>query len=161
MKQIAEKSKYVTSERRNLETRVWLQILSLESKIFSALNGALSAELGLSVAKFEALAQLDRYPDGLSLGHLSQNLKVSGGNVSGLVQRLLADDLITKEMSSQDRRSFIAKLSQKGKLLFEKARVVHDLKLAECFDAVPTADLTADLASLKILSGRTRGASHE
>ena len=146
----------MTSERRNLETRVWLQILSLESKIFSALNGALSDELGLSVAKFEALAQLDRYPDGLSLGHLSQNLKVSGGNVSGLVQRLLADDLITKEMSSQDRRSFIVRLTPKGEALFKKAAEAHRRHLSERLADVSMREMEDALAALRTLASKVR-----
>src|SRR5258708_7931623 len=107
------------------ETRLWLQILSLHGDIFSSLNAVLNAEFGLSVAKFDVLAQLDRYKEGLALGQLSQNLKVSGGNVSGLVQRLLADALISKEMSREDRRSFIVRLTPKGEALFKKAVAVH------------------------------------
>ncbi len=61
-----------------VETRLWLQLLSLHGELFSSLNSMLSSEFGLSLAKFDVLAQLDRYPDGLALGQLSQNLKVSG-----------------------------------------------------------------------------------
>jgi len=57
-----------TGHRRKVETRIWLQILSLESTIFGRLNSALSAQHGLSVAKFEFLAQVDRYPEGITLG---------------------------------------------------------------------------------------------
>lgn len=132
-----------------LETRVWFQILSLQSSVFSSLNGVLNSECGLSIAKFEFLAQLDRYEDGLSLGHLSQNLKVSGGNISGLTRRLLADDLIVKEMSKDDRRSFIVRLTPKGRDLFQKASGVHRRKLARCFQQVPKQQLEAALSALK------------
>src|SRR5215471_15898908 len=108
-----------------IETRLWLQLLSLHGDVFASLNSALNSEFGLSLAKFDVLAQLDRYRDGLALGQLSQNLKVSGGNVSGLVRRLLADDLISKEMSSEDRRSFIVQLTSRGEALFSKAAEVH------------------------------------
>src|SRR5262245_44725762 len=80
------------------ETRVWLEILSLHGAVCSSLNAVLGAKLGLSLAKFDVLAQLYRYPQGLALGQLSRNLKVSGGNVSGLVQRLLTDALISKSI---------------------------------------------------------------
>ena len=81
----------VSPEKKNIvpfgqqETRVWLQVLSLHGTVFSSLNGVLGAKLRLSVAKFDVLAQLYRYPDGLPLGQLSRNLKVSGGNITGLV----------------------------------------------------------------------------
>lgn len=74
----------------------------------------MGSEHGLSVAKFELLAQIERYPEGVSLGMISSNLKVTSGNVAGLVRRLLADALITKKMSQEDRRSFIVKFTPEG-----------------------------------------------
>jgi DNA-binding MarR family transcriptional regulator len=138
------------------ETRLWLQILSLHGGIFSSLNAALNSEFGLSVAKFDALAQLDRYREGLALGQLSQNLKVSGGNVSGLVQRLLADQLISKQMSSEDRRSFIVRLTPKGGELFKKAAAFHKRHLSECFESVSAGDLETAISVVRSLSSKTR-----
>ena len=137
-----------------VETRLWLQLLSLHGELFSSLNSMLSSEFGLSLAKFDVLAQLDRYPDGLALGQLSQNLKVSGGNVSGLVQRLLADDLISKEMSSEDRRSFIVRLTPKGAALFRKAADVHKRHLSERLEGIPARELEAALSMLRSLSSK-------
>lgn len=142
--------------RRKVETRIWLHILALESTIFSRLNSALSAEFGLSVAKFEFLAQVERYPEGITLGKISENLKVTSGNVSGLVQRLLADELITRHMSQEDRRSFIVRFSPKGKQVFEKANALHKAKLAECFAEIPFEELEEALTTLGALSSRVR-----
>jgi DNA-binding MarR family transcriptional regulator len=139
-----------------IETRLWLQILSLHGEIFSSLNAVLNSEFGLSVAKFDVLAQLDRYRDGLPLGQLSQNLKVSGGNVSGLVQRLLADALISREMSSEDRRSFIVRLTPKGEALFKKAADIHKRHLSKRLESVSAQELDAALAVLRSLSSKVR-----
>lgn len=139
-----------------IETRLWLQLLSLHGEIFASLNAVLAAEFGLSLAKFDVLAQLDRYPDGLALGQLSQNLKVSGGNVSGLVQRLLADDLITKEMSSEDRRSFIVRLTSRGEALFRKAAEVHKKHLCKRLETIPARELDTALSVLRALSSKIR-----
>lgn len=143
--------------RRKVETRIWLQILSLESTIFSKLNQVLGAKFGLSVAKFEFLAQVERYPEGISLGTISSNLRVSSGNVSGLVRRILADGLITKKMSKEDRRSFIVKFSPKGKELFDQANAIHAETLEECFAEISSDELDASLVALKSLSSRIRG----
>src|SRR6266702_2411273 len=134
------------------EPRFWLQILSLHGYIFSSLNSILNVQFDLSVAKFDVLAQLDRHKEGLALGQLSQNLKVSGGNVSGLVRRLLADGLISKMMSSDDRRSFIVRLTPKGNALFQKASGIHKKHLVQCFQNASTEELEATTAALKSLS---------
>jgi DNA-binding MarR family transcriptional regulator len=134
--------------------RIWLQILSLESITFSRLNRALAEECGLSVAKFEFLAQIERYPDGVNLGTISSNLKVTGGNVSGLVRRLLASKLITKTMSQEDRRSFIVRFTPKGKKLFDKANTIHEEALATCFATIRADELEELLTALRSLSSR-------
>lgn len=139
-----------------IETRLWLQLLSLHGELFASLNAMLSSEFGLSLAKFDVLAQLDRYPQGLALGQLSQNLKVSGGNVSGLVQRLLADDLISKAMSSEDRRSFIVRLTPKGAALFRKAADIHKRHLSKRLENIPPQELDSALAVLRSLSQKIR-----
>jgi DNA-binding MarR family transcriptional regulator len=142
-----------------IETRLWLQLLSLHGDIFASLNSLLSAEFGLSLAKFDVLAQLDRDRNGLALGQLSQNLKVSGGNVSGLVQRLLADDLISREMSSEDRRSFIVRLTPKGEALFRKAADVHKRHLSQRFENISAKELDTALSVLRSLSAKIRTSS--
>ncbi|RXG97135.1 MarR family winged helix-turn-helix transcriptional regulator [Bradyrhizobium zhanjiangense] len=139
-----------------IETRLWLQLLSLHGDIFASLNALLISEFGLSLAKFDVLAQLDRDRNGLALGQLSQNLKVSGGNVSGLVQRLLADDLISKEMSSEDRRSFIVRLTPKGEALFRKAADMHKRHLSQRLETISAGELDTALSVLRSLSAKIR-----
>ncbi|MEJ2624268.1 MAG: MarR family transcriptional regulator [Pseudolabrys sp.] len=139
---------------QKVETRLWLRMLSLHSEVYSRLNRALGTELGLSVAKFDVLAQLDRFRDGLTLGQLSRNLRVTGGNVSGLVRRLSADGLITREMSSEDRRSFFVRLTPKGASVFESARRMHQRELDECFSRASVDELDKALKALNGLSSR-------
>ena len=54
----AAREKATTPATGQTETRFWLQLLSLHGELFAALNAAMIAELGLSLAKFDALAQL-------------------------------------------------------------------------------------------------------
>ena len=142
-----------SSRSRKRELRVWLCMLSLHGEIFTRLNRALSSACGLSIAKFDVLAQLDRCPEGMTLGQLSRRLKVTGGNVSGLVRRLVADGLITREMSSTDRRSFLVGLTPAGKTLFDQACVVHQAELQACFEPVSARELDAVLRALDRLNG--------
>lgn len=117
--------------KRNNETEAWHIVMDVHSQIFGALNRALSHEFGITLAKFDVLAQLYHSPSGLSQGALTQQLKVTGGNVTGLVRRLAQDDLISREMSAVDRRVFIVSLLPKGRALFLEARDRHDALLKE------------------------------
>ena len=119
--------------RADAETRVWLQLLALQNGIFGHLNRTLLRETGISLAKFEVLVQLDRYRDGISIGRLSELLKVTSGNVSALARRMLEDDLILKNMSDVDRRSFVVRLSPHGAEVFALATTVHDTCLRDIF----------------------------
>lgn len=128
---------------RNLETSVWLKLLRLHREIFERLNRMMDRELNITLAKFDVLAQLDRFPEGLTNGSLSRYLKVTGGNVTGLVRRLAADGLVSREMSADDRRMFVIRLTGKGNTVYHRARERHDELLREMFAGLPASDMEA------------------
>ncbi len=128
---------------RNLETRVWLKLLRLHGDIFERLNRMMGQELDITLAKFDVLAQLERFPEGLTHGSLSRLLKVTGGNVTGLVRRLEADGLVSREMSTDDRRMFVIRLTSGGRTVYHRARERHDALLREMFNGLPAPDLEA------------------
>lgn len=140
-----------------LETRLWLRILRIHGNIFAALNRALKNEVGLSLARFDVLAQLDHYPEGISLGELSKHLQVTGGNLSGLVKSLEADAYIVREMSAVDRRSFLVAITDKGRSVFEQALTVHRRELSDAFGAVDRALLLKCLEDMNRLQEEIRG----
>tara|TARA_R110002124_G_scaffold51244_2_gene148163 strand:- start:204 stop:692 length:489 start_codon:yes stop_codon:yes gene_type:complete len=140
-----------TSDFRKDETRLWLSVLDVYNVVYPELNRQLKERTGISISKFDVLAQLERYPDGLSMGELSARLKVSNGNVSGLVNRLRKDELVDKSMSADDRRSFVAILTPAGRQRFQEAAKVHADVLAKCFlhlDADSLAKTTSMLKSI-------------
>ena len=48
----------------------------------------------ITLPRFDLLAQLDRAPNGMTLGELSQRMMVSNGNITGLVDRLTEQGLV-------------------------------------------------------------------
>ncbi|SDG22621.1 transcriptional regulator, MarR family [Celeribacter baekdonensis] len=137
------------TDRRKNETRLWLGILDVHSFIYPELNKRLKELTAISVSKFDVLAQLNRYPEGLSMGDLSARLKVSNGNVSGLVNRLRKDGLVDKTMSTDDRRSFVAVLTPAGQQRFAEAARVHTEVLGKCLSHLDTQTLEDTTAMLK------------
>lgn len=137
---------------RSIETQAWLTLLDLHGELFGRLNRTLIREFSITLAKFDVLAQLYRNPDGLTQGILSRQLKVTGGNVTGLVRRLVADGLIDREMSATDRRVFIVRLTAKGASLYRAARDRHDDLLQPWLQPVSAQELDTLKTMLKRLS---------
>ncbi|PYB71840.1 MarR family winged helix-turn-helix transcriptional regulator [Rhizobium wuzhouense] len=146
-------------QRHVVETRLWLQILNVHRVIYTDLNTALADQFGLSVPKFDVLSHLYRYPEGLALGELSRKLRVSNGNVSGLIARLGKDGLLGKENAQTDRRSFRAYLTEHGRATFEAALAVHREVVSRAMASQSSAQidmLTEGLRSLSTGSGRDK-----
>jgi len=140
----------------NPEVRIWLRMLTLHGTVYSRLNRTFLDRFGISLAKFDVLAQLDRFGDDLSQGELSQRLKVTGGNVTGLVRRLVADGFVTRTMSASDRRSFVVRLTPNGREIFRAARDMHDELLRAWFGDLSPDELAAALTSLNLLSSQVQ-----
>ncbi|MEZ5913267.1 MAG: MarR family transcriptional regulator [Paracoccaceae bacterium] len=109
-------------------------------------------QTGVSLAKFDVLAQLVRSPDGLSMGKLSSALRVSNGNVSGLVNRLMKDGFVEKIMSDADRRSFTAKLTPLGAERFHQANTAHHEVLSRILQDLSDTELTAATDAVRKVS---------
>ncbi|TNF19781.1 MAG: MarR family transcriptional regulator [Rhodobacteraceae bacterium] len=144
------------NDQRTQETRFWLAILRVHSTIFPVLNRSLRDDAGIGLAKLDVLAQLARHPDGLSMGDLSTALKVTNGNTSGLVNRLVKDGLVDKQMSPTDRRCFTAKLTEKGADTFRAAMDSHAATLADLMQDVSRDELIGVTDALRQMSEKLR-----
>lgn len=150
-------SKTVVEQPRNprgVEAQLWLAVMDFHGDLFVRLNQALGKEFGLTLAKFDVLAQLYRFRQGLTQVLLSRHLKVTGGNITGLVRRLAADKLITREISSEDRRAVVVRATPKGIALYCAARQHHDALLQQWFEQISKEDLRDALTSLSSVSSR-------
>ena len=53
-------------------------------------------EFDVTLPRFDLMAQLDKAPNGMTLGELSQRMMVSNGNVTGLAERLVEQGLLDR-----------------------------------------------------------------
>jgi DNA-binding MarR family transcriptional regulator len=106
--------------------KLWLRLLTCSSLIETELRGALRETFNTTLPRFDFLAQLERVPDGLTMGALSQRMMVSGGNVSGIATQLVKEGLVDRSPVPDNRRTFIVKLTPKGKRTFRKMAEEHE-----------------------------------
>ncbi|MDH5538906.1 MAG: MarR family transcriptional regulator [Rhizobacter sp.] len=106
--------------------RLWLRLLSCSTDIETEIRKRLRARFGMTLARFDYLAQLHRHPQGLRMNVLSRFLMVTGGNVTGLTDELEKDGFVTREAEPDDRRSYRIALTPKGRKAFEKVASVHE-----------------------------------
>lgn len=113
------------------ELRVWLRMLSTTKLVSQEIRRRLRAEFGATLPQFDLLAQLDREPEGLRLGEISKRTMVTNGNITGLVERLEADGLVSRETPGDDRRVTVARLTDEGRRVFAEMAAVHETWVRE------------------------------
>ena len=57
---------------------------------------------------------------------LSRHLMVSNGNVTGIIDRLAAEKLVSRQAPANDRRSYIVRLTPKGLSQFSAIAKAHE-----------------------------------
>lgn len=88
-------------------------VLGTAGELERRLEEALVA-VGLSVSKFDAMEQLIRAGEPMSLGSLAGQLRCVRSNVTQLIDRLEAEGLVKRGGCSEDRRSVRAKVTPLG-----------------------------------------------
>ncbi len=133
--------------------KLWLRMLASTTHIEAEIRRRLRERFDISLARFDYMAQLFRYEDGLKMRALSRYLMVTGGNVTGLTDELERDGLVVREASPEDRRAWIVHLTPKGRRAFEAMAKEHEEWILELFagiDAKTVQQLYAQLGALRV-----------
>lgn len=100
----------------------------------SALRGS-----GLTHPQYEVLAQIAG-EEGIPLTRIGEKLLVTGGNITGIVDRLERDGLVKRKRDKEDRRIIRAFFTAKGKRLYQQASPAYDRFLKKAFGDLSSAD---------------------
>jgi len=122
--------------------RLWLRMLSCSTLIEQEIRRRLRAEFGITLPRFDLMAQLERYPDGLRMGELSKRMMVTGGNVTGITDQLEQEGLVLRVADPADRRAFSVRLTAQGRQAFQRMASVHEAWIAELLGGLPVRDKT-------------------
>ena len=133
--------------------KLWLRMLASTTQIEAEIRKRLRERFDITLARFDYMAQLYRYKDGLKMRVLSRYLMVTGGNVTGLTDELERDGLVAREADPSDRRACIVKLTAKGRRGFETMALEHEAWIHELFgglDARAVQQLHDHLGTLRV-----------
>jgi DNA-binding MarR family transcriptional regulator len=137
-----------TGDKQKL--RLWLRLLRTSRSIEAELRRRFSAEFATTLPKFDVMAALSRAPNGMKMSELSRHLMVSNGNVTGIVERLVADESVERLARAGDRRATFVRLTGKGLTRFAAMAAAH----AGWIDAILAPLSSAEVETLLRLLAR-------
>jgi DNA-binding MarR family transcriptional regulator len=120
--------------------RLWLRMLTCTMVVERHVRARLRERFGMSLPRFDLMAQLDRAADGLRMSELSRRLMVSGGNVTSLVDQLVDEGLVERRDVPGDRRASAVRLTPRGREAFLAMAAEHEGWIVELTDGLPAAD---------------------
>jgi len=128
------------SDAHHESLRLWLRLLTCTTLIEQRLRTKLRDRFAISLPRFDLMAQLERNPQGLRMGELSRRLMVTGGNVTGITDQLVAEGLVERRPIAGDRRAHAVRLTAKGKRAFDTMAAAHEEWVIAMLADVPPRD---------------------
>ena len=124
--------------------RAWLALLGTANAVKKGVDLRLRQRFGLSIARFDVLAALDRAgADGLTAGALTAWLRVSEGNTTQVTAPLVAGGLVERERHPDDGRVAIFRLSDQGRARFAAMAAENRRWIDTAFAGLDAGDIAA------------------
>ncbi|WP_372892334.1 MarR family winged helix-turn-helix transcriptional regulator [Rhodosalinus sp.] len=140
----AEEAAPVSKQR----LRLWLRMLEATRAIEARLRDELRTEHDSTLPRFDVLAALYRRPDGLRMSELSAMLKVSNGNVTGIVERLAGEGYLERLPVEGDRRAMRVRLTEAGRARFAGMAAWHEARVDDLLGNIDAEELDPAIALL-------------
>ena len=139
--------------------RLWLRLLRAQRAVEGRVRERLRDGHDTTLPRFDVLAALHRERDGLRMSALSGVLRVSNGNVTGIVDRLVGDGLVERVAVAGDRRAMVVRLTDAGAAAFEDMATAHEAWIDELLDGVGAEEAEAISARLADVAERIEWAT--
>lgn len=136
--------------------RVWLRLLKVTKFVEQIVRENLRAEFDTTLPRFDVLAALYRFDEGLKMSELSAALRVSNGNVTGIIERLVSDGMVLRVPVAGDKRATLVRLTRKGHEEFSRMADAHTRWVNEILADLPPEDCEQVIAILDVV-----GRSHK
>jgi DNA-binding MarR family transcriptional regulator len=132
--------------------RLWLRLLTCTQIVEKQVRSLLRERFDTTLPRFDLMAQLERAPDGLKMNELSRRMMVTGGNVTGITDQLVAEGLVERIDVAGDRRAYRVRLTTRGRKLFNDMARQHEQWIVDAFSGLTDKDV----ATLHKLLGKVK-----
>ena len=123
------------------ELRAWFRLLLIHKAISRKIGARFRSEFKISTARFDTLAQLNAAGGEMTMGELSEQLMVTSGNVTGVIDGMAADKLVVRRRHASDRRSIVITMTPAGRSLFTKVRAALSKWMGEAMTKMGDAEI--------------------
>jgi DNA-binding MarR family transcriptional regulator len=122
--------------------RLWLRLLTCTQLVEKQVRTNLRERFETTLPRFDLMAQLERAPDGLKMNELSRRMMVTGGNVTGITDQLVAEGLVERIEVEGDRRAYRVCLTAKGRKQFHDMARQHEDWILEAFSGLTDKEIS-------------------
>ena len=122
--------------------RTWLRLLSCETVIEQKLRTLFRTEFSVTLPQFDVLSELERTGKPMTMSELSIGLMVSNGNVTGVIDRLERNGLVTRTRAKHDRRIQYIELTVQGRKDFNNMAQHHEGWVGDILDKLSDEDMS-------------------
>ncbi len=100
------------------------------------------SHFSVTLPQFDVLSELERAGEPLTMSQLSRELMVSNGNVTGVIDRLEKNGLVTRNRAEHDRRIQYIELTSQGRKDFDKMARHHARWLEDLLSELTLNDMS-------------------
>jgi DNA-binding MarR family transcriptional regulator len=119
---------------------LWLLLLKATFRLRSHIR-PIFAERGLTGPQWRVLRMLgESATQGLTLGQISDHLGVTGGNTTGIVDKLEEAGLVERLPHPDDRRATLLQMTAQGHRVYGQVRPVLDQRVTELLSCLSEDD---------------------
>lgn len=120
------------------------RLVEAHSSLGQQLGRALEQECGLPHSWFEVLLRISRAEGGqISMSALAQQVALTSGGVTRLLDRMITAGLVQRVPCSTDRRVLFAALTEEGRSRLDEAALLHAKNLRKVFAGFTPTELSA------------------
>ena len=137
--------------------RLWLKLLKASRMVEDEVRRRLRTECNWTLPRFDVMSALARAPEGMKMSDISRRLRVSNGNITGIVDKLTEEGLALRVAVPGDRRTNLVRLTPKGQTLFADHAAVHEAWIDEILSGLNADDIEGMTARLDYLTTTLEG----